>query len=127
MSKKSDVHLLSITNSKGLKKLKIRTKKQILIFKIRNLNIYNVLSSLALMEELKLDLDKINSIFKKSEPSDGRGKIHLIKRYKKNFKLIDESYNANPLSVATAIKNFNSIKKQNFKKILVTWRYVGVR
>ena len=71
------------------------------------------------MEELKLDLDKINSIFKKSEPSDGRGKIHLIKRYKKNFKLIDESYNANPLSVATAIKNFNSIKKQNFKKYLL--------
>ena len=28
MSKKSDVHLLSITNSKGLKKLKIRTKNK---------------------------------------------------------------------------------------------------
>ena len=85
MSKKSDVHLLSITNSKGLKKLKIRTK-QILIFKIRNLNIYNVLF-VSFNGRIKTDLDKINSIFKKSEPSDGRGKIHLIKRYKKNFKL----------------------------------------
>ena len=41
---------------------------------------------------------------------------YIIKRYKKNFKLIDESYNANPLSVKNAIHNFKSIKKQNFKK-----------
>ena len=34
------------------------------------------------------------------------GKIHNIKRYKKTFKLIDESYNANPLSVKIAINNF---------------------
>ena len=33
--------------------------------------------------------------------------------------MIDESYNANPLSVKNAIKNFNSIKKVNFKKYLV--------
>ena len=46
-------------------------------------------------------------------------KYIIIKRYKKNFKLIDESYNANPLSVKNAIKNFNSIKKQNFKKYLL--------
>ena len=37
----------------------------------------------------------------------------------KNFKLIDESYNANPLSVKTAIRNFKSIKKSNFKKYLL--------
>ena len=45
------------------------------------------------------------------------GKVHKIKRYNKNFKLIDESYNANPLSVKTAIRNFKSIKKLNFKKL----------
>ena len=48
-----------------------------------------------------------------------RGKIHNIKRYKKKFKLIDESYNANPLSVKNAIGNFNSIKKKKFKKYLL--------
>ena len=37
----------------------------------------------------------------------------------KNFKLIDESYNANPLSVKNAIKNFNFIKKNKFKKYLL--------
>ena len=39
-------------------------------------------------------------------------------RYNKNFKLIDESYNANPLSVKNAIDNFNSILKNiNLKNI----------
>ena len=33
--------------------------------------------------------------------------------------MIDESYNANPLSVKNAIRNFKLIKKQNFKKYLI--------
>ena len=33
--------------------------------------------------------------------------------------MIDESYNANPLSVKNAIKNFKSIKKRNFRKFLL--------
>ena len=41
----------------------------------------------------------------KYEPTEGRGKIYKIKRYNKRFKLIDESYNANPLSVKIAINN----------------------
>ena len=57
--------------------------------------------------------------FTNFQPSEGRGKIYNVKRYKKNFKLIDESYNANPLSVKNAIKNFNSIKKGKFKKYLL--------
>ena len=53
------------------------------------------------------------------EPSEGRGKIHNVKRYNKNFKLIDESYNASPLSVKNAISNFSVIKKNKFKKYLL--------
>ena len=40
-------------------------------------------------------------------------------RYKKKFKLIDESYNANPLSVKNAINRLNLIKKEQFKKYLI--------
>jgi len=47
------------------------------------------------------------------------GRIYDIKRYNKRFKLIDESYNANPSSVKNAIKNFRSFKKSNFKKYLL--------
>ena len=47
------------------------------------------------------------------------GKKYLISRYKKRFKFIDESYNANPLSVKNAINKLNLIKKENFKKYLI--------
>jgi len=83
------------------------------------MNIYNILSSLALLKELNLNLNKITNFYKRYKPTEGRGKVHNIKRYNKKFKLIDESYNANPLSVKNAIKNLNSIKKQKFKKYLL--------
>ena len=88
-------------------------------FEVKNLNIYNVLSSITLLEVLNLNFDKILKYYKTYQPSDGRGKIHSINRYNRNFKLIDESYNANPLSMKSAIQNFDSIKKDNFKKYLI--------
>ena len=53
---------------------------------------------------------KIKQKFENFESSEGRGKKHHLK-IQKNFKLIDESYNANPLSVKNAIKKFTLIKK----------------
>ena len=50
---------------------------------------------------------------------EGRVKMHSVLRYDKKFKLIDESYNANPLSVKNAINSFNAIKKEKFKKYLI--------
>ena len=61
----------------------------------------------------------MQSKFKKFESPEGRGKKYSISRYNKKFKLIDESYNANPLSVKNAINNLNLIKKYNFKKYLL--------
>ena len=83
------------------------------------MNLYNILSSIALLQELNLDIDKIINNFRKYEPIEGRGKIHNIRRYRKKFKLIDESYNANPLSVKNAINVFNAIKTKNSKKYLL--------
>ncbi len=119
MSSKSDVHPISISKNKKNRKLKLQICSQVLNLKVGNVNIHNVLSSIALLKVLNLDLKKIKNFFVAYQPDDGRGKIHKIKRYKKNFKLIDESYNANPLSVKNAIDNFNLIKKRNFKKYLL--------
>ena len=65
-----------------------------------------------------MNLEKIKIFYKNLKSVEGRGKIHNIKRYKTNFKLIDESYNANPLSVKKAIINFSKIKN-NFKKYIL--------
>jgi len=97
----------------------IKVKDQKLDLCIKNINIYNLLASLALLKELNLNLEKIKNIYQNYEPTKGRGSKHNIKRYNKKFMLIDESYNANPLSVKNAINNFNLIKKEQFKKYLI--------
>ncbi len=118
-NKKSDIQLVSKFKKRDHELLIIKIKEKILKVKIKNINIYNVLSSLALLDKLNLNLSDIINNFKNYEPSEGRGKIHKIKRYKKNFKLIDESYNANPISVKNAIQKLGSIKKRKFKKYLL--------
>ena len=83
------------------------------------MNIQNILSSLAVLKSLKIDINKIKHKFVNFESSEGRGKKYTISRYNKKFKLVDESYNANPLSVKNAIKKLNSIKKNQSKKYLI--------
>ena len=109
-NKKSDVHPITISRNSRKSKLVVNIIKEKLSLEIKDINIYNVLASLALLKELNLDFKKISKLFQNYEPSEGRGKIYNIKRYNKKFKLIDESYNANPLSVKNAIENFDSIK-----------------
>ena len=76
----------------------------------------NILSCIAVANELNLDLDKVKNFFKKQDFLTGRGKINKISKYSKKFSLIDESYNANPLSVKHAINNFSNIPKKGKKK-----------
>ena len=117
--KKSDVKLIKILKKEGnTSKVLINIFKEKIDCEIKDLNIYNVLASLALLKQLKLSIPKIKSNFKNLEPVEGRGKKYSISRYKKKFKFIDESYNANPLSVKNAINTFGLIKKINLKNTL---------
>jgi len=116
---KSDIRLKKIIK-KGIKSMiYILIKNKTVIFTIKDLNISNVLASIAVLEELKVKLNSIKSKFQNFEPADGRGKKHSISRYNKKFKLIDESYNANPSSVKHAIAKLNLIKKEKYKKFLI--------
>ncbi len=119
ISSKSDVYPISIKKLKNEKNLTIQVMGEKLSIKSRNINLYNILSSLAVLKILNLDLKKILKSFQSLQSLDGRGKMHYINRYKTNFKLIDESYNANPLSVKNAIINLSNIKKNNSKKYLL--------
>jgi MurE/MurF fusion protein len=118
-SKKSDVFPIKIIKGKNLTKIFLQVMNKKIDLEIKNINIYNVLASLAVVKELNLSLEIIKNLFKKYEPTEGRGKMHIISRYNKKFRLIDESYNANPLSVKNAINNFNEIKKDKSKKYLI--------
>ena len=66
------------------------------------------------------DIKKLNeNIFYNFVNLKGRGDISKIKIKRKIIKFIDESYNANPLSVYSAIKNFDLIKKDLGKKNII--------
>ena len=66
------------------------------------------------------DINFLNSFsFYNNKIPEGRGDISKIKFRNKNIFLIDESYNSNPLSLESAIKNFNSINIKSSKKHFV--------
>ena len=116
---KSDVYLKKVLKKGEESKIFVKIDREIITFTIKDLNVNNVLSSLAVLKALKCDIDKIKSKFKNFELTEGRGKKFNIIRYKKRFKLIDESYNASPLSVKHAIHKLSLIKKEKFRKYLI--------
>ena len=118
-TKIADIHPVKAKQSKDLSQIAIKVDNKIIKLKIKNINIYNVLCSLAVLKEFNLRITITKKVYENFEPSNGRGKIHKIKRYKKFFNLIDESYNANPLSVKNAINSFAAIKKNKSKKYLL--------
>ena len=78
--------------------------------------IMNILCCLAVLFDFNLNVKNIKNFFKNQKPLKGRGKIKKVKKFGKTFFLIDESYNANPLSVKIAIENFSNIRKNGKKK-----------
>ena len=82
-------------------------------------NIYNVLGAIAVMN-IYLNISKLNkNIFLNFKIPRGRGDISQIKIMNKNLNLIDESYNSNPLSLHSAILNFDKIDSKKSKKYLL--------
>ncbi len=117
---KSHIRVKKMIKKGKLLKAIIRSGKKNMVLEISDLNIYNVLASLAVLKELNISFNKVKNKFKNFDSPEGRGKEYSISRYKKKFQFIDESYNANPLSVKTAIDRLNSIKKhKKFKKYLI--------
>ena len=116
---KSDVRLKKIINKDHKTRIFININNQIIDLNIADLNVHNVLAAISVLEELRINFLKIKNKFKNFASLAGRGKKYSIFRYNKKFKLIDESYNANPLSVKNAINKLHLIKKDNFKKYLI--------
>ena len=111
--------MLHVIKKGNKSKIFINIDSRLIDFEITDLNIYNILASIAVLKELKINFSKIKNKFKHLGLLEGRGKKYSVLRYKKKFKLIDESYNANPLSVKNAINKLSSIKKEKFKKYLI--------
>tara|TARA_Y100000590_G_scaffold229821_1_gene259189 strand:- start:6085 stop:8931 length:2847 start_codon:yes stop_codon:yes gene_type:complete len=123
VNKKADITLSGVRKIKNQYKLKIFIKNKFFYFYTKHATdnfISNVLACVSVLFSLNLDLNKIQKKFNNFSIPDGRGDIKIVKKFNKRFKFIDESYNANPLSMSSAIKNMNQYKKQkNIKKFVL--------
>ncbi len=82
-------------------------------------NLSNILATIASLN-LFVNIENLKKdIFLHFKTPTGRGDICQIRLKNKKFFLVDETYNSNPLSLKTAIENFDKIKLKNKKKYLV--------
>ena len=118
----ANIKLISIKKITNKFKATIRVNNIKTYFFISNdfqNNILNILAALAVMSVF-FDISKLNkNIFMGFKTPDGRGDITKIKINNKNLNLIDESYNSNPLSLKSAILNFDKIRINKGKKYLL--------
>ena len=121
-SKSATVNLNSISKEKSKYKISININKKKKYFYVNSFfenDLKNILASITIISIYK-DIYKLNTnIFYDHRKIIGRGDIIKVKLFKKFFYLVDESYNSNPLSLESALKNFDMIKINNSKKYLV--------
>ncbi len=118
----SNIKLNKIKKVENKYKLFIKLNSKSLTFYSYNnnrSNLYNILATLASIN-LFADITKLKKdIFLDVKTPIGRGDILKLKFRKKQFFLVDETYNSNPLSLKTAIENYDNIKSKNSKKYLL--------
>jgi len=122
LKRKTNIYLKKIIKINNLYKLIINVENKDYLFyskfNFKNF-IQNLLATLSILLSMNLDLNVVKKSIVKFYIPTGRGDISKISIYGKKIELIDESYNANPLSMKSAINNFNSYKKKGSKKILI--------
>ena len=121
-NKKANVKLFNIKKVKKAFKIKVKLNDKFKYFIISNnfqSNIYNILSALSVISIYK-DVLKLNEkIFLDFRSPAGRGDHSTIKIGNKKINLIDESYNSNPLSLKSALKNYDNIDTKKYRKYLL--------
>ena len=118
----ANVYISKIMKKENKYKIIMSINKKHKFFYVKSIfenELKNILAALTLISTFSdaVNLDK-NLFFKFKTPK-GRGDISKIEIKNKVINFIDESYNANPLSVSSAIKNYDLIKKGKGQKNLL--------
>ena len=121
-NKNATTNLHSISVQKSKYKIYININKKKIYFYLSSFfenDLKNFLATVTIISIFK-NIHKLDkNIFYDHKATNGRGDIMKVKLFKKFFYLIDESYNSNPLSLKSALKNFDMIKVDATKKHLV--------
>jgi len=121
-SQKADIKLIDVKQLGKKFKIKVSFIKKNKYFLLSNdfqNNIYNVLSALAVICIYKNIFKLHKNIFLNFKTPRGRGDHSVIKMNNKKINLIDHSYNSNPLSLKSAIKNYDKIDSKKAHKYLL--------
>ena len=121
-SRNSDIFLSNIKKYKNYYRLKVFIKDRVFYFNTKysqNNFVNNFLACITIMFILDLNLNKMKKKFIDFIIPEGRGDIKIVKKFNKKFKFIDESYNANPLSMLSAVRNMNHFRRKKNEQKLV--------
>ena len=120
--KNSSVYIKKIikVNNKFKVVVKMNNEKKYFYIKKNYNNFkYNMLATLTVMQ-IYFNTSKLNkNLFLNIKTTRGRGDISLLKFNKKKVFLIDESYNSNPLSLNSALENFDKLEVEKNKKHVI--------
>lgn len=113
----SHIRLVSIKEDNNQSHIDLNIHGQILSFSTALLgkhNAMNIASVMAAIAELGVDTAEAAIALKDILPTEGRGRILELSASNNNgpITLVDESYNANPLSMRAALENVKDIKPQ---------------
>jgi murE/murF fusion protein len=120
--KGATINLDSISIEKTKYKISININKKKIYFYSNSFfenDLKNLLATILIIS-IYADIHKLDkNIFYDHKKTNGRGDMVRVKLFRKSFYLVDESYNSNPLSLKSALKNFDMIKVDTSKKHLV--------
>ncbi len=119
---KSDIKFINIEKLDKIFKINIKINNKKKFFLISNNfqnNVYNILAAVSVLSIYENIFDLNKDIFLNFKTPSGRGDFLKIKIDNKNINLIDESYNSNPLSLKSALLNYDKFKSKKSKKYLL--------
>ena len=120
--KNTTVNLKKIIKQKNKYKIILRVNNSEKYFFIRkNFQnfIYNLMATLTVMQ-IYININKLSkNEFLNIETTKGRGDIIKLNLNGKSIFLVDESYNSNPLSLSSALENFDKILVNKNKKHII--------
>ncbi|WP_339041711.1 UDP-N-acetylmuramoyl-tripeptide--D-alanyl-D-alanine ligase [Candidatus Lariskella endosymbiont of Hedychridium roseum] len=114
-----DLQLISTSIERAFTNIEVMCHGKKLQYKISTIGDHFVMNSLGMLGAalaLGRDISNVVSNMHKFSPIKGRGEVHLVKG---DIIVIDESYNANPISMRAAISRLGKHKKSNNRLIAV--------
>ena len=110
-----NIKIISDRGMKFILKIKGTAEREMFIPLLGRYNIYNLIAAIAVALALKVEIKLIENKISDFKPLD----MHMyLNNFYNNIKILNDSYNASPLSVKEALKTLTEVA-QNHRKIAI--------